>query len=154
MQKATEYEGHEVLHVRAYGSAFFTLGINIRSVFVANTVFSLFLLLSFLSFLFHLPPFLASLTCSSVTTFRVLLEDDRIKTQIPNVALTTDIIVGYPNETEAQFEETLTLYDEVEFEHAYTYIYSQRDGTPAAKMKDNVPMDVKKDRLQRLNQKV
>ena len=41
---------------------------------------------------------------------------DRIKTQIPNVALTTDIIVGYPNETEAQFEETLTLYDEVEFE--------------------------------------
>ncbi|SUM32839.1 (dimethylallyl)adenosine tRNA methylthiotransferase [Staphylococcus gallinarum] len=62
--------------------------------------------------------------------------------------------MGYPNETEAQFEETLTLYDEVEFEHAYTYIYSQRDGTPAAKMQDNVPMDVKKDRLQRLNQKV
>ncbi|MCG7339588.1 tRNA (N6-isopentenyl adenosine(37)-C2)-methylthiotransferase MiaB [Staphylococcus sp. ACRSN] len=78
----------------------------------------------------------------------------RIKARIPNVALTTDIIVGYPNETEAQFEETLSLYDEVAFEHAYTYIYSQRDGTPAAKMKDNVPMDVKKDRLQRLNKKV
>ncbi|OEL02556.1 tRNA-2-methylthio-N(6)-dimethylallyladenosine synthase MiaB [Staphylococcus succinus] len=79
---------------------------------------------------------------------------DKIKAKIPNVALTTDIIVGYPNETEAQFEETLSLYEEVGFEHAYTYIYSQRDGTPAAKMKDNVPTDVKKERLQRLNKKV
>lgn len=68
--------------------------------------------------------------------------------------LTTDIIVGYPNESEEQFEETLTLYDEVKFEHAYTYLYSQRDGTPAAKMKDNVPLDVKKERLQRLNKMV
>ena len=68
----------------------------------------------------------------------------RIKEAIPNIALTTDIIVGYPNETEEQFEDTLTLYDEVGFEHAYTYLYSQRDGTPAAKMKDNVPTDVKK----------
>ena len=79
---------------------------------------------------------------------------NRIKKSIPNVALTTDIIVGYPNETEEQFEETLSLYDEVQFEHAYTYLYSQRDGTPAAKMKDNVPEDVKKARLQRLNKKV
>ena len=79
---------------------------------------------------------------------------NRIKTAIPNIALTTDIIVGYPNETEEQFEETLSLYDEVEFEHAYTYLYSQRDGTPAAKMKDNVPTEVKKERLQRLNKKV
>ena len=51
---------------------------------------------------------------------------DRIKEAIPNVALTTDIIVGYPNETEEQFEETLSLYDEVQFEHAYTYLYSKR----------------------------
>ncbi|MGV3042793.1 tRNA (N6-isopentenyl adenosine(37)-C2)-methylthiotransferase MiaB [Staphylococcus rostri] len=79
---------------------------------------------------------------------------NRIKQAIPNVALTTDIIVGYPNETEEQFEETLSLYEEVGFEHAYTYLYSQRDGTPAAKMKDNVPTDVKKARLQRLNQLV
>lgn len=68
---------------------------------------------------------------------------NRIKSKIPDVALTTDIIVGYPNETAEQFEETLTLYDEVAFEHAYTYIYSQRDGTPAAKMKDNVPLEEK-----------
>ena len=79
---------------------------------------------------------------------------DRIKAAIPDVALTTDIIVGYPNETEAQFEETLSLYEAVGFEHAYTYIYSQRDGTPAAKMKDNVPNEVKKARLQRLNRLV
>ncbi|RIM81015.1 TRAM domain-containing protein, partial [Staphylococcus xylosus] len=67
---------------------------------------------------------------------------------------TTDIIVGFPNDTEEQYEETLSLYDEVQFEHAYTYLYSQRDGTPATKMKDNVPEDVKKERLQRLNKKV
>ncbi|WP_421384713.1 tRNA (N6-isopentenyl adenosine(37)-C2)-methylthiotransferase MiaB [Bacillus salacetis] len=78
----------------------------------------------------------------------------KIKAAMPDVALTTDIIVGYPNETEEQFEETLSLYREVGFESAYTYIYSPREGTPAAKMNDNVPMEVKKERLQRLNQVV
>ena len=78
----------------------------------------------------------------------------KIKTAIPDVALTTDIIVGYPNETEEQFEETLSLYREVGFEMAYTYIYSAREGTPAAKMVDNVPDDVKKQRLDRLNEVV
>ncbi|QPC46419.1 tRNA (N6-isopentenyl adenosine(37)-C2)-methylthiotransferase MiaB [Mangrovibacillus cuniculi] len=75
----------------------------------------------------------------------------KIKKAMPNVALTTDIIVGFPNETEEQFEETLSLVREVGFEAAYTFIYSPREGTPAAKMTDNVPMEVKKDRLQRLN---
>jgi tRNA-2-methylthio-N6-dimethylallyladenosine synthase len=75
----------------------------------------------------------------------------KIKTAMPDVALTTDIIVGYPNETDEQFEETLSLYREVGFESAFTYIYSPREGTPAAKMNDNVPMEVKKERLQRLN---
>lgn len=78
----------------------------------------------------------------------------KIKEAIPTVTLTTDIIVGFPNETDEQFEETLTLYKEVGFETAYTYIYSPRDGTPAAKMQDNVPMEVKKERLQRLNKLV
>jgi len=76
---------------------------------------------------------------------------EKIRAAIPNAVLTTDIIVGFPNETEAQFEETLSLYKEVGFETAFTYIYSPREGTPAAKMEDNVPMDVKKERLQRLN---
>jgi tRNA-i(6)A37 thiotransferase enzyme MiaB len=75
----------------------------------------------------------------------------KIKQAIPDVALTTDIIVGFPNETEEQFEETLSLYREVEFDSAYTFIYSPREGTPAAKMKDDVPMEVKKERLERLN---
>ncbi|WP_438317808.1 tRNA (N6-isopentenyl adenosine(37)-C2)-methylthiotransferase MiaB [Sporosarcina sp. FA9] len=75
----------------------------------------------------------------------------KIKEAIPNVALTTDIIVGFPNETDEQFEETMSLYKEVGFEMAFTYIYSPRDGTPAAKMKDNIPMEIKKERLQTLN---
>jgi tRNA-2-methylthio-N6-dimethylallyladenosine synthase len=75
----------------------------------------------------------------------------KIKTAIPEVSFTTDIIVGYPNETDEQFEETMSLYREVGFEAAYTFIYSPREGTPAAKMVDNVPMEVKKERLQRLN---
>jgi tRNA-2-methylthio-N6-dimethylallyladenosine synthase len=75
----------------------------------------------------------------------------KIRAAIPNATFTTDIIVGYPNETEEQFEETLSLYKEVGYESAYTFIYSPREGTPAAKMKDNVPMEVKKERLQRLN---
>lgn len=75
----------------------------------------------------------------------------KIKVAIPNVTLTTDIIVGYPNETDEQFEETMSLVREVGYEAAYTFIYSPREGTPAAKMQDNVPMEVKKERLQRLN---
>ncbi|MEI2400901.1 tRNA (N6-isopentenyl adenosine(37)-C2)-methylthiotransferase MiaB, partial [Paenibacillus phytohabitans] len=75
----------------------------------------------------------------------------KMKEQIPNASFTTDIIVGFPNETDEQFEETLSLYKEVEFDSAYTFIYSPREGTPAAKMVDNIPMEVKKERLQRLN---
>jgi tRNA-2-methylthio-N6-dimethylallyladenosine synthase len=78
----------------------------------------------------------------------------KIKAAVPNAALTTDIIVGFPNETEEQFEETMSLVREVGFEGAYTFIYSPREGTPAAKMEDNVPMEVKKERLQRLNKLV
>ncbi len=75
----------------------------------------------------------------------------KIKKAIPNVSFTTDLIVGFPNETEEQFEDTLSLVREIEFDSAYTYIYSPREGTPAAKMKDNVPMEVKRERLARLN---
>ncbi|WP_019412923.1 tRNA (N6-isopentenyl adenosine(37)-C2)-methylthiotransferase MiaB [Paenisporosarcina sp. TG20] len=75
----------------------------------------------------------------------------KIRKALPDAALTTDIIVGFPNETDEQFEETMSLYEEVGFELAYTYIYSPREGTPAARMEDNIPMEVKKERLQRLN---
>lgn len=74
-----------------------------------------------------------------------------IKEKIPNVAISTDIIVGYPNETDEQFEETLSLFEYCEFDNAYTFIYSKREGTPAASMDDNVDSDIKKERLAKLN---
>lgn len=75
----------------------------------------------------------------------------KIKERVPNASLTTDIIVGFPGETDEQFEDTLSLVREVGYDFAYTFIYSPREGTPAAAMEDNVPMEVKKERLQRLN---
>src|SRR5699024_1133553 len=75
----------------------------------------------------------------------------KIRKAMPNATLTIDIIVGFPNETEEQFEETMTLVEEVSFEEAYTFIYSPREGTPAARKKDDVPEEVKKQRLYRLN---
>ena len=79
---------------------------------------------------------------------------DKIKKAIPDVVLTTDIIVGFPGETEEQFEDTLSLVREVGYDFAYTFIYSPREGTPAAVMEDNVPMEVKKERLKRLNETI
>ncbi|MFD1412912.1 tRNA (N6-isopentenyl adenosine(37)-C2)-methylthiotransferase MiaB [Oceanobacillus jeddahense] len=78
----------------------------------------------------------------------------KIREAMPHATLTTDIIVGFPNETEEQFEETMTLVEEVGFEAAYTFIYSPREGTPAARKKDDVPEEVKKQRLYRLNELV
>jgi tRNA-2-methylthio-N6-dimethylallyladenosine synthase len=75
---------------------------------------------------------------------------DRMKTRIPNLTLSTDIIVGFPNETEEQFLGTLAVVERVQFDYCYTFIYSPRRGTPAFKMVDNVPLDVKSDRLSRL----
>jgi tRNA-2-methylthio-N6-dimethylallyladenosine synthase len=75
----------------------------------------------------------------------------KIKTAIPGAVLSTDIIVGFPGETDEQFEDTLSLVREVGFDFAYTFIYSPRVGTPAAEMEDNVAVEVKKARLQRLN---
>ncbi|HEX6593566.1 MAG TPA: tRNA (N6-isopentenyl adenosine(37)-C2)-methylthiotransferase MiaB [Bacillota bacterium] len=75
----------------------------------------------------------------------------KIRKAMPNATLTTDIIVGFPNETDEQFEETMSLVEEVGFESAYTFIYSPREGTPAARRKDDIPMEVKKERLWRLN---
>lgn len=75
---------------------------------------------------------------------------NKIKKAIPNATLTTDIIVGFPGETEEQFEETLSLVEEVGYDLAFTFIYSPRHGTPAATMEDNVSEEEKKARLQRL----
>ncbi|MDR2822541.1 MAG: tRNA (N6-isopentenyl adenosine(37)-C2)-methylthiotransferase MiaB [Acholeplasmatales bacterium] len=77
-----------------------------------------------------------------------------LKKEIPNVSLTTDIIVGFPNETEEDFLKTLELVDTVKFEGAYTFIYSKRDGTPAATFIDSISDLEKKDRFNRLKEVV
>ncbi|MBQ1966197.1 MAG: tRNA (N6-isopentenyl adenosine(37)-C2)-methylthiotransferase MiaB [Clostridia bacterium] len=72
------------------------------------------------------------------------------KEKIPGVAFTSDVIVGFPTETEDDFEETLSLIKEVEFDGLYTFLYSPRNGTPAATMEGQIPESVKKERYQRL----
>ena len=74
----------------------------------------------------------------------------KIKEAIPGVALTTDIIIGFPGETEEDFMETLRLVEEVKYDSAFTFIYSRRKYTPADRMKDQVPEDVKHERFNRL----
>ncbi|MGI6227249.1 MAG: tRNA (N6-isopentenyl adenosine(37)-C2)-methylthiotransferase MiaB [Peptococcales bacterium] len=78
----------------------------------------------------------------------------KIRQYHPNAVITTDIIVGFPGETEDDFLETLDLVEKVRFDSAFTFIYSKRTGTPAAKFKDQVPMEVKKERIQRLNEQI
>jgi tRNA-2-methylthio-N6-dimethylallyladenosine synthase len=73
-----------------------------------------------------------------------------LRRAIPDLALTTDLIVGFPGETDAEFEETLTAVEEVGFDGAFTFVYSPRAGTEAAGMPDQVPDEVKRERIERL----
>ncbi len=73
-----------------------------------------------------------------------------IREHVPDCALTTDIIVGFPGETDADFEQTLTLAEQVGYDGAFTFIYSPRRGTEAAELPDQVPHELKVERLQRL----
>lgn len=79
-----------------------------------------------------------------------LLLVDKLKTKVPNVAITTDIIVGFPGETEEDFLETMDVVDKVHYDSAFTFIYSKRTGTPAATMPDQVDEETVKDRFDRL----
>lgn len=79
-----------------------------------------------------------------------LLLVDKIRKACPDISLTTDIIVGFPGETEEDFLETLDVVRRVRFDSAYTFIYSKRSGTPAAAKTDQVPEDIVKDRFDRL----
>ena len=74
-----------------------------------------------------------------------------MKDRIPNVAITTDIIVGFPNESDEDFQDTLDVVNECKYDGAFTFIYSPREGTPASRMVDSIPMEVKEKRLQDLN---
>ena len=73
-----------------------------------------------------------------------------LREAVPGLALTTDVIVGFPGESEAEFAETLAVCEEVSFDHAFTFIYSPRRGTDAARMDAQVAEDVKRERLERL----
>ncbi len=74
----------------------------------------------------------------------------RLREQVPDVVITSDIIVGFPGETTPEFEDTLSLIEEVEYDALFTFIYSPREGTPGAKMPDPMPMSEKKANFQRL----
>ena len=76
---------------------------------------------------------------------------DRLKKKIPNITFTTDLIVGFPGETEEEFQQTLDLVDYCRFDMAYSFMYSPREGTPAARMNHQIDSSVKNARLQELN---
>ena len=79
---------------------------------------------------------------------------NKIKNKIPNISITTDIIVGFPNETKKEFKDTLDLIDKCKFDMAYTFIFSKRVGTPAYNMEDKIELNEKEERLQTLNTKI
>ena len=86
------------------------------------------------------------------TTKEYLSLVDKLREKIPNVSITTDIIVGFPGETEEDFQKTLDIVNEVKYDLAYTFIFSKREGTPAALLKDDTKESEKKERLARLNE--
>ncbi|WP_288480972.1 tRNA (N6-isopentenyl adenosine(37)-C2)-methylthiotransferase MiaB [uncultured Clostridium sp.] len=81
---------------------------------------------------------------------RYLYLIDLIKKEIPDVTITTDIIVGFPGETEEDFQDTLDLVDKVKYDSAFMFIYSRRNNTPADKMENQIPDDIKHERFNRL----
>ncbi|MDH5424459.1 MAG: tRNA (N6-isopentenyl adenosine(37)-C2)-methylthiotransferase MiaB [Gammaproteobacteria bacterium] len=78
----------------------------------------------------------------------------RLRAQRPGLTVSSDFIIGFPGESEKDFEDTMRLIDDVGFDMSYSFIYSARPGTPASEYEDDVPMDVKKQRLQRLQDKI
>ena len=76
---------------------------------------------------------------------------NKIKDRIPGVSVSTDIIVGFPGEDEEDIKDTLDLLEKCKFDNAFTFIYSEREGTPALKLPNSVPMGVREERLQRVN---
>ncbi len=77
---------------------------------------------------------------------------EKLREVRPSLSLSSDFIVGFPGETEEDFEQTIDLIEQIGFDHSYSFIYSPRPGTPAAEMADEVPLAVKKERLSRLQQ--
>lgn len=79
---------------------------------------------------------------------------DRLKSKIPNITFTTDLIVGFPQETDEEFRDTIALVDYCKFDGAFSFMYSPREGTPAARMDSQIDAAVKKERLHELNEHI
>ena len=79
---------------------------------------------------------------------------DKLKSELPGFAFTTDIIVGFPNESDEAFEDTLSAVEHCRYDNAFTFIYSKREGTPAASFEDSIDRNTKEERLHRLNERV
>ena len=108
---------------------------------------------------FHLPLQSGSTRILEKMNRRYTKEDylllvDKIRSKVPDMAITTDIIVGFPGETEEDFLETMDMVEKVQFDSAFTFIYSKRTGTPAASMEEQISPEVVKDRFDRLLAKV
>ena len=104
---------------------------------------------------FHLPAQSGSTRVLGLMNRRYTRDDylnliGRIRSRVAGAGFTTDLIVGYPGETDADFEDTLSLVREARFDSAFTFAYSPRVGTPAAKLPDQIPAEVKQERLERL----
>ena len=78
----------------------------------------------------------------------------RLREVRPNISLSSDFIIGFPGETDQDFEDTMTLITDIGFDHSFSFIYSARPGTPAAQLDDDTPEEVKKDRLKRLQNQI
>jgi len=78
----------------------------------------------------------------------------RLRSVCPDISLTSDFIIGFPGETEADFNATMDLIEEVGFDDSFSFIYSQRPGTPAAELSDDTPYRIKQERLQRIQEKI
>jgi tRNA-2-methylthio-N6-dimethylallyladenosine synthase len=90
----------------------------------------------------------------SHTTDTYLATIEKVRAARPDIALSSDFIVGFPGESEEDFEATLRIVDEVRYASAYSFKYSARPGTPAAAMEDQIPLEIMDDRLQRLQARI
>ena len=78
----------------------------------------------------------------------------KLRKHRPDISLSSDFIVGFPGETEKEFEQTIKLIDDIGFDHSFSFIFSARPGTPAAALQDDTPMPLKKERLQKLQNRI
>ena len=88
------------------------------------------------------------------TTLEFKSKVRKLRQHRPDISLSSDFIVGFPGETDADFEQTMKLVEDIGFDQSFSFIYSARPGTPAASLQDDTPMQVKKDRLQQLQSRI